>query len=128
MTAIADIIDEIWTARRLTKPALDELQRTGGDWQTSDAGKTYTAACVAERDAVRELAKARAIDYADIILKASVLIDFQHDEMYEDELPAPKASIDRDIAAVSPISPRLAVLSGVRAMVMRENAIAGAAR
>jgi hypothetical protein len=74
MSFVTEIADRIYAARRQQVAALNESERAGGDWEISEAGKAYTAACAAERNALRKLEKARATDYADIILKASVLI------------------------------------------------------
>ena len=105
MSAITEVITGIASARRLREMALDELERLEGIADIRDAKHALNAAYTAERDAHRELAKTRATDLTDVIMKASVLIDATTGEnlgepLWENELPALKASIQRDMAAL----------------------------
>jgi hypothetical protein len=105
VSAITDVITDIASARRLREIALDELERLEGIADTRDAKHALNAAYTAERDAHREFAKTHATDLTDVIMKASVLIDATTGEnlgepLWENELPALRASFERDVATL----------------------------
>lgn len=108
MSTVTDTINRITAARERLEAALDALERAGDADTCPDADQAISAAAEAERNAFRALAEARAIDAREVIAKCMMLIDATTggnlgEAIWEGDLPALRASIERDIAAMSPV-------------------------
>jgi hypothetical protein len=107
MSSVCKVINNINEAQRQREAALDAFERAervGDAISCHDAEQAIRASYEAERDAYQALARMAAVDYVETILKASVLINATTAEnlgepIWEDELPALMASIERDMAA-----------------------------
>jgi hypothetical protein len=104
MTIITDIVDRIYAARNQQEAAYDELERLEGTGDTRGAESALQAAVEAEHVAMRELSRTPATSHEDMIPKAMILLDYTHGQdgknlyepIWEDDLPALHASIQRD--------------------------------